>query len=356
MTRLPITLSPQHPITLFRWLVVACQIATILVTWPLWQDRDRPPLLPLLPSLPLPSFDVGLPLIAASVVVLFAPVLGMAAATALTVYAVLLDQTRLQPEVVSLLFLLWGTLGTPIALGFARAHLISLWFFSGFNKLLSPAFFNDMAPFLLSAIVPEPQPWQGLAFGYGLALTEMALGVLAVVPRTRTVAAAVALVVHLGILLTLSPLGHDRNSAIWPWNVALAFAGFAFIAPWKESVLTSLLRAPVWARAAMILLAVAPLGFYLGKVDAYLAHNLYSSNIARATVECRGACRRMQDPANTWTSLNVPLPPEHRLYEQYFALSCRPGDAMTIIDPREWYRRQGLGTRTLECPERARSS
>ena len=353
MTHLPITLAPRHPNTLFRWLVVACQIATVLVTWPLWQDRNRPPLLPLLP---LPSFDVGLPLIAAAVAVLLAPVLGMVAVTVLTIYSILVDQTRLQPEVVSLLILLWGTLPFPISLGFARAHLVSLWFFSGFNKLLSPAFFNDMAPFLLSAFVPDPQPWQGIGFGYLLASTELGLGVLAVVPGTRRLAAVVALVLHLGILLSLSPLGLDRNSAIWPWNVALAFAGFSLIAPWKEPVLASLLRVPVWARVLMILLAVMPFGFYLGKVDAYLAHNLYSSNIARATVECRGACRRMQDPANTWTSLNVPLPPEHRLYEQYFSLTCRPGDVMTITDPRTWYQRQGLGTRTLPCPADSRGS
>jgi hypothetical protein len=352
MTLPPVTQTPRHPVTLFRWLVVACQIATVVVTWPLWQDRDRPPLLPLLS---LPSIDLGLPLIAASLAVLFAPVVGMAAVTVLTIYAVLVDQTRLQPEVVSLLFLMWGTQGTPIALGFARAHLISLWFFSGFNKLLSPAFFDDMAPFLLSAFVPEPSAGMGRAFGFVLALTELGLGVLAIAPRTRRLAAAVALVLHLGILLTLSPLGHDRNSAIWPWNVALAFAGFAFIAPWQESALASLLRVPLWARAAMILLALMPLGFYLGRVDAYLAHNLYSSNIARASVECRRECRRMQDPANTWTSLNVPLPPEHRLYEQYFALTCRPGDEMTITDPREWYRRQGLATRVVACPVERRS-
>ena len=334
----------------FRWLVVASLIVTVWFTWPLWQVREAPPLLPAVAG--LPAFDVGLPLIGALIAAIFAPVLGMAAATLLVIYAVLADQTRLQPEVVSLLFLLWGTLPFPIARGFARAHLISLWFFSGLNKLLSPAFFNEMAPFLLSAFIPEPQPWQGIGFGYLLAFGELGLGVLAIVPRTRRLAAFLAFALHAGILLTLSPLGIDRNSAVWPWNVALAFAGFAFIAPWRDSVLTSLIQAPRWARAGMLLLALMPLGFFVGRVDAYLAHNLYSSSIARAEVKCRVACFQMQDPANTWTSLNVPLPPEHRLFEQYFALTCRRGDMMRIVDPRAWYRMQGLSERVLTCPGR----
>jgi hypothetical protein len=331
----------------FRWLVVACLIVTIWFTWPLWQVRDAPPLLPALPG--VPSVDIGLPLIGALLAVLFAPLLGMAAATLLVVYAVLVDQTRLQPEIVSLLFLLWGTLPSPVARGFARAHLISLWFFSGFNKLLSPAFFDDLAPFLLSAFVPDPAPWQGLAFGYLLAFGEMGLGLLGLAPRTRRLAAIGAFVLHMSILLSLSPLGHDHNSAVWPWNVALAFAGFAYLWPWRESVLASLLQVPLWARASMLVLVAMPLGFYVGKVDAYLAHNLYSSTIARAEVKCRVACFQMQDPANTWTSLNVPLPPEHRLFEQYFALTCRPGDEMRIVDPRAWYRRQGLDERVVTC-------
>lgn len=31
-----------------RAMVVACQAATLLMTWPLWQVRAEPPLLPLL--------------------------------------------------------------------------------------------------------------------------------------------------------------------------------------------------------------------------------------------------------------------------------------------------------------------
>src|SRR4051794_39221754 len=58
----------------FRCLVIACQAATIWVTWPLWDHHNSPPMLP---TAPLPSFDVGLPLLATLVITLFAPFLGL---------------------------------------------------------------------------------------------------------------------------------------------------------------------------------------------------------------------------------------------------------------------------------------
>ena len=131
----------------FRTLVVACQAATLWITWPLWQVRDSPPMLP---ALSLPAFDLGWLLICSLLLVLVAPLPGITLQTILLLYAVLIDQTRLQPGVVSLLFLLWGTVPNPTAQGFARAHLLTLWLFAGFHKLLSPAFMNDTAPRLLT--------------------------------------------------------------------------------------------------------------------------------------------------------------------------------------------------------------
>ena len=51
----------------------------------------------------------------------------------------------------------------------------------------------------------------------------------------------------------------------------------------------------------------------------------------------------------TWRAFEVPLPPEHRLFEQYFRLTCQPGDEMTIRDTRWWFRVQGLDRRHLTC-------
>ncbi|MFN8593253.1 MAG: hypothetical protein U0031_17500 [Thermomicrobiales bacterium] len=331
---------------LFRWLAVGCQIATIIFTWPLWTNHESPPMLP---AIPLPAVEIGLPLVAASIAIVLAPRAGLITYSLLLLYAIVVDQTRLQPEVISLLILVWGTLPSMSLRAIARAHLVALWFFSGFNKLLSPAFFAQVAPFLLSAFVPKPSEIQGRAFGLALATTEMSLGILSLIPKTRRIAAWLALALHTGILITLSPLGHDHNSSVWPWNVALALAGFAYIAPWQGAPLAAWRLLPIWTRAVVVVLLLSPFGFYAGKIDAYLSHNLYSASVAQARVKCPVECQNKQDPLNTWYSFNVPLPPEHRLFEMYFARTCQPGDQMMIVDPRWWFQHQGLGTQYLVC-------
>jgi hypothetical protein len=330
-----------------RLVTAGCLTATLLVTWPLWQTRDLPPMLP---ALPLPAVDLGVALLAAMAVVLMAPLHGMAVLTALLAYAVAVDQTRLQPEVVSLLFLLWGTLPIPTARAFARAHLVSMWFFAGLNKLLSPDFIDGTSQWLLSGIMANPPAWLDRNAGYFIACGEMSIGILALLPRTRKLAALAAVALHAGILLDLSPLGHDWNEAVWPWNVALAIAGAALIWTWDGHPLTCVRSCCRSLRPGLIALLVAPAGFYVGVTDAYLAHNLYSSNTARAEVLCAGPCPEARQPSWTWGALNVPLPPEHRLYKGYFRETCRPGDVLMITDTRWWYRRDDRDVQRFACP------
>jgi len=331
----------------FRWLVVGCQAATLVITWPLWQVHDTPPMVQLLN---LPRIDLGIAIMFSLGVVLVAPKPGLILHTLLLLYAAAIDQTRMQPEVFSLLFLMWGTLPTPAAKAFARAHLVSMWFFAGFNKLMSPNFMHGTAQWMLSGLVSDPSPWLGENAGYVIAGTELSIGILAFIPWTRKVAAIGAFWLHAGILLDLSPRGHDWNASVWPWNIALAFAGFALIWPWRESPRAWITSLKPAVRPLLLLLLVAPLGFYIGITDAYLAHNLYSSNTADASVRCAGACEPYQQPVETWDAFHVPLPPEHRIFKTYFAESCEPGDVLTIHDTRWWFRERDKAIVRVDCP------
>jgi hypothetical protein len=298
----------------------------------------------------LPVFDLGWLLIGSLLLVLVAPLPGITLQTILLFYAVLIDQTRLQPGVVSLLFLMWGTVPNPTAQGFARAHLLTLWLFAGFHKLLSPAFMNDTAPRLLTGFPLGLPDWLISHGGYVIAFTELGTGLLALNRRTRRAAAWIAFGLHTAILLNLSQLGINRNDAVWPWNITLAFAGFVLIAPWKDSLLRSIAMCHALARPLLVGLLVAPLGFYLGLMDAYLAHNLYSANSTQVTVLCRGECLPHQNPNAIWQAFRVPPPPEQRLFEQYFVLTCRPGDQLLISDSRLWFTWHDLASRRVSCP------
>jgi hypothetical protein len=279
----------------FRWLFVVCEALTIVVTWPLWQLHTSPPMLPAVSFLPV--FALGIPLLLSLVMILMFPVSGIILHTMLLCYAMLIDQTRMQPEIVSITFLLWYTLPQPTIKTIARAHLITMWFFAGINKLLSPAFLHGTAQWMVSGLIPQSPQWALQTAGYVIALSEITIGALALIPRTRKIAALAAFVLHMGILLDLSPFGHNWNVSVWPWNIALAFAGFSLILPWNDSPVRSFLVCPIWARFLIVLILISPVCFYFGFTDAYLSHNLYTFNTPSTTTTSLS-------PDETWSAFN----------------------------------------------------
>lgn len=317
---------------LFRAVLVLCQAITIILTWRLWQTRDLPPTLP---ALPLPQIDTGLLLLGSLLIVLVVPLPGLVIHSLLLTYAIASDQTRLQPEIISLLILMWGTLESYGLKMIARGHLIALWFFAGFNKLISSGY------------------WTGLSFAHPLSASrvallpfvEIALGVLTLLRRTRKIAIVLAFVLHIGIFMMVA-VRLNRNSAIWFWNVGLAFAAIALLYPWNESFISSVRKLHPVPAVLVLLILVSPIGFYFGIVDAYLAHNLYSRNVPYAVWHTTAGERKS---LHTVKPLNVPLPPEHRLFESSFQQLCSTGDYLLIHDPRWWARARGYERRRIEC-------
>jgi hypothetical protein len=213
-----------------------------------------------------------------------------------------------------------------------------MWCWAGVNKSLSPAFISSTGPSLFSTLMPDAPDWLLANSGYLIAGAELSIGLLTLFPKTRKLSALLAFGVHTNIFLILSPLGRDWNQAVWPWTIALAFAGFGLIAPWKESLFQTFKLSRLITCIVAAIILIAPLGFYFGVVDAYLAHNLYSSNVPRAS-----------NTPPTWSLFNVPFPPEHRLFEQNFQLTCSPGESLTVRDQRWWFQQQGLGTTQIAC-------
>jgi hypothetical protein len=341
LTNLKSRLLPYNvnALVAFRWWLVGCQAATLLITWPLWQVHTSPPMLPVLP---LPQLDTGVVLLLSLAMTVIAPVTGITLHTVLIVYAMLIDQTRIQPQVMSHAILLWGTLSYRDAKTLSRAYLVSMWTWAGLNKLLSPVFLTSVGPGLFGTLFSQAPIWLRETGGYTIAISELATGLLAVFPRTRRLSGFMAFGLHISILLTLLSLRANRNEAIWPWNLALALSAFALIVPWQESIPRSIGQSRRGTRLLIALIFISPAGFHVGLVDTYFAHNLYSGNTPIAASSA-------YNPASSRSAFNVPLPPEHRLYEQWFRLVCKPGDHLTIIDPRWWFGIRGQREREIAC-------
>jgi len=344
---------------LFRWLLVACQVTTLLLGWPLWIVRDEPPPLPAFWYV-FPSFDVGYALLASLGVVLLAPRWGVLLHTLLLVFSLGMDQLRIQPQIVCCCILLWATLPSSSLQTIGRAYLVALWFYSGFHKLLSPSFYEGMwvvSRFLKDLAYATATPPGELVTTLSVlaAVTEIVLAVMVLVPRTRQAASVLAFLLH-GVILGLL-VQVDFNSAVWAWNVASAFAGFALVWNWRQTPVGTFKALSAPARVVVVVVLLSPLGYYGEFIDAHLSHCLYSRNKPHGYV----FPPEKGDPGAFYTSIseevlkatNSPLPPAHRLLEAYFLRSRKtsPGDFLYIRDRRLGADLRGRSDRWLQLNE-----
>jgi len=303
-----------------RWraLLVAAQAATILATWPLWQSGEAGT--PRLPMIELPAIDAGPVVLITLALTLSRPRVGVWAHAAALGLAIAADQTRLQPSVVSIALLLVATVPRHAALG--PAHLAALWTWAGLHKLLSPAFATAAAPAMFGATEA----------GVGLALVEVALGLAVLHGAARRPAALGALLLHGALAVGLLVRG---ELALVPWNVVLALAGLTLPA--------------ARSRRLDALLLVLPLGFYVGLVDPYLAHVLYTEGVA-STVRCGAdACDSDVEHRATVAAFGVPLEPTPRLLRAHFEASCDRGDTLFLTGPQTWLHPEPVPSE-IPCP------
>jgi hypothetical protein len=342
------------PRRLLRWFLVLCQAASIALTWPLWQARTgatSPPNLPIANVLDSVQFSLGEWLLLSLAVVVVWPRIGAIVHGSLLAVAIALDQLRIQPEFVSLAILIAGTVPRPGPLLLARSHLISLWLFAGLHKLLSSGYLWETGPDLARGLLGNLNDRQAFLISIAMAVAEMMLGLIAIHPRSRRCVPAMAAILHGGILLSLVLPGW--NTAVWPWNLALAAAGVGFFAGW-DGPLWPRPQAPNltgvgWTIASAAMLTY-PVLFYANACDGYLAWCVYSANVPDAVIydEQSPDGERLFDRA--YQPLNAPFSPSVRLFEQYFRRTAQPGDRMEIDDPRPLSGWLGEGQRVMQMP------
>src|SRR5688500_16853574 len=181
-----------------------------------------------------------------------------------------------------------------------------------------------------------------------MALAELVLGVISIHPLSRRSTPVMAAILHGGILLALMHRGW--NTAVWPWNLALAVAGYGFFAGWNGPLLARASdpqqASRAWQVAGLLLLAYPGL-FYLNLCDGYLAWCVYASNTPEAVIYDRQSPEGERLFLRAYRPLNVPFSPALRLLEQHFRRTGQPGDRLEITDPRPLSRWQGRSKLTL---------
>ena len=276
--------------------------------------------------------------------ILVVPRWGVAIHSVLLTLSMGMDQTRLQAQIVSCAILLWASLPGAGYRAVGVAHLVALWFFAGLHKLLSVDHYAG------SGLVGD-----GLrAFFYGNqvspsglivflsiagAVLEIALAVCVLFLRTRRIGYLLVVLLHFVVLAVL--VRAEFNSSVWARYVAVVCSAFVLFWGNRQPITQFGRQVPAWAWMVAAFLLVSPIGFYFERMDAYLAHCLYSTD------KPRGILIRPNEPGGTSGTptllnevakftLNVAILPVHRLFEMYVRVSetTQTGDLLYIEDCR----------------------
>jgi len=300
-------------------LGIGCQAATIGMTLPLWTVRIDPPNLP---TFPVPAIDFVWPLFLSLVLTIFLPRPGLVLHWGLLILAGVFDQYRLQPQFFAIAVLMSGCVW-PSWHTFVRWFLVSTWLWAGLHKLVSADWFGHASYWLVARLeFVDPEHFY-LPVAVTVAVVEVGVG-LAACFRPRWAAVA-CVAMHLGIVISLSPLMLDWNVSVIPWNIAMAAIGCWIM--W-----TTVKAAPQgriqWGTAMAWMLA--PLGFFVGWVDHGFCGVLYSDSLPRGQITTVDGAKKVHG----WGELRVPFPNERRTLRMYLEQAGEAGDYLHVSDPR----------------------
>jgi hypothetical protein len=204
---------------------------------------------------------------------------------------------------------------------------------------------------------------------------ETAIGVGLLFRPTRTLAAALAVGMHLMIMAAIGPWGHNWNTVVWPWNVAMPllvvilFYRTPSVSP--RSIVVP--RGDLYHAGVLVLFGVMPALSFVGLWDMYLSSALYSGNTLQGSAEISPevraglppTVRKVCEPAiggrwrlhfRDWSAeeLNVPVYPARRVLRNIAQTLCdraaqESGEVVLVVLERpDW--RTGIRSETrLPC-------
>jgi uncharacterized membrane protein YphA (DoxX/SURF4 family) len=294
--------SSRYIFILTKIIAAAC-LTSMLLCFDLWREVRTFPVtrvISLIPAIPS-GFDLILPLTAfislCAILVLKDPRKAIHFFVIIAVTLAILDLNRWQPwfyQYVLMFFVLsFHNYKKPdlhysaSILQLFKIMLAAIYFWSGLQKL-NPEFLSDTFPWLMEPITNHMQPGNvsKLAFlGYVFPPAEIATGIFLLIPRLQKTGVVFVFLMHIFILFVLSPLGHNYNPVVWPWNIAMmCFSVILFLK--KDHVSFPLTQIIKFHQVKLItfLFVLMPLLNFFNLWDSYLSHNLYSGNTSNGII------------------------------------------------------------------------
>ena len=375
------------------WLkcgVAAGMLAGLMLSARLWQNGRLYPQAPIWDGLKPLAFPFDAVVYAGWLAVLCAvlftarPARWIAVFLGMAAVLVCFDQSRLQPWFYQYSLMLaavgvcarTGDAASQFAcLNTGRLMVASIYFWSGLQKA-NPGFREDVFPWLMEPVLrvlPAAMHAGLLQIAPVVPLLEAGIGVGLLFRRTRSAAVVFALAMHGLILIAIGPLGHNRNSVVWSWNLAMAF--FLLLLYWRQEGFTrrDLLwpKGPVFQKAVFVLVTLLPAMSFFSLWDNYLSWALYAGNKTDAALYVARAVKdrlpaRVQKYAEEdedgryeisifdWSfgEMNVPPYPEARVYRSVAKALCgyaeRANEVTLVVESKSTWFRTG-GDVTYDC-------
>lgn len=326
-------------------------ITGIILSYKLWITDRKFPVIAFVENLPqLPSYLDQLPVLALIALLILQLIFQKRILFFISLfvlcYLLCQDLMRWQPWVyLNGLFLFpfcFSSKKEKNLFSYYRIILIGIYFWSGFYKLnigFAEHVFVDSIRQVFNINLTK---YSYLA--YSIPITEILIAVALIFQKTRKLASILAIFIHLGILLWLSPIGGNNNSVIIPWNLMMiAFIYLCFIRQDDQPLVSS---TQIRSFPSLIALSVVflPILYTFGYWPYYFSFNLYSGqgksfyisldeeDFLNEDESFRNSCYSsvyINDQNNiklsSWSyrALNVPTPNDEKIYIKVAEEICK---------------------------------
>jgi len=200
----------------------------------------------------------------------------------------LLDQNRWQPYeyqyFLTLILFYFYRNKSKNFVNYFSLLLIVIYFQSGLHKISGSFLFSIWEKIILQDFFKFKQEqinslWIHYS-GLILAFIEVVLPLVILFTKFKKQAAVGLIVMHLFILVMLSPIGLNMNSVVWPWNIAMIFfLYFVFIYKNDNEIIITLDLIKGNGIIFFIPIVLLPFLNYFVKFDNFLSFNLYSGSV-----------------------------------------------------------------------------
>jgi predicted DCC family thiol-disulfide oxidoreductase YuxK len=278
-------------------LVASGFLASLIITSKLWMTDRTYPLVPVIPNIPkLPLFldnYVFATLIILLLVIIFIhkPNKSIFLFSGVFFLLVIFDINRLQIFYYQYIFMLLA-LGlfswdfndktqAKAVLNTCRLVIVCVYFWSGMQKL-NIYFLLGTFPWFVEPIIRQlPESFRQIAiiFGIFVPFFEIGTGIGLLINKTRPYAILGVIAMHIFILYSLGPFGHNWAPSVWPWNIVMML--LVVVLFWKTN---DSLQDILWVRnfsfqkIILILFGIMPLFSFFNAWDSYLSFTMYSGN------------------------------------------------------------------------------